>query len=196
MLAGETLMAKLLDQILVIDVESTCWQGAPPPGEVSEIIQIGMTPVDVATLERVEKRSILVKPVKSTISDFCRELTALTPDMFGNALSFREALRILKKEYHAHDRMWASWGDYDRKQFERVCAEYGYAYPFGRSHLNIKTFFSVVLVEERELGLDEACARLGLPLEGRHHRGDDDAWNIAAILCRLLEKARGGLKTP
>jgi len=27
---------------------------------------------------------------------------------------------------------------------------------------------------------------LGLPLEGTHHRGGDDAWNIAAILSALL----------
>ena len=24
------------------------------------------------------------------------------------------------------------------------------------------------------------------PLEGTHHRADDDAWNIAAILARLI----------
>lgn len=186
-------MAKLLDQILVIDVESTCWQGPPPRGEVSEIIQIGLTPVDTSTLQRLEKRSILVRPERSTISNFCRELTGLTPNMFSESVSYREALRVLKKEYSAHDRLWASWGDYDRKQFERVCDQYGYAYPFGRSHLNIKTLFSIVLAEEAELGLDEACARVNMPLEGRHHRGDDDAWNIAGLLCRLLQVARGGI---
>lgn len=189
-------MAKLLDQILVIDVESTCWDGPVPPGEVSEIIQIGLCPVDVRALQRLEKRSLLVRPVRSTISPFCRELTGLTPEMFHEALPLREALRILKKEYHAHDRLWASWGDYDRKQFERVCEEFGYGYPFGRSHLNIKTLFAVVMAEPRELGIDEACARLGLSMEGRHHRGDDDAWNIAALLCRLLEAARQGGMVP
>ena len=39
-------MAKRLDQILVIDVESTCWAGAQPEGQVSEIIEIGVCPVD------------------------------------------------------------------------------------------------------------------------------------------------------
>lgn len=183
-------MAKLLDQILVIDVESTCWTGAPPPGEISEIIQIGLCPVDVATFQRLEKRSILVRPVRSQLSDFCRQLTGLTPDMFTDALPLRDAIRILKQQYQVHDRLWASWGDYDRKQFERVCEAFGYGYPFGRSHLNIKTLFSVVTGEVRELGIDEACAKVGLPMEGRHHRGDDDAWNIAALLCWILRRAR------
>jgi inhibitor of KinA sporulation pathway (predicted exonuclease) len=37
-------------RILVIDLEATCWQGDPPPGETSEIIEIGnavLKPVDV-----------------------------------------------------------------------------------------------------------------------------------------------------
>ncbi|MFE0930127.1 hypothetical protein ACFW4O_26560 [Streptomyces mutabilis] len=28
----------------------------------------------------------------------------------------------------------------------------------------------------------------GLPLEGRHHRGVDDAWNIAALVLGLAER--------
>jgi inhibitor of KinA sporulation pathway (predicted exonuclease) len=39
--------------------------------------------------------------------------------------------------------------------------------------------------------MDQALAVLGLPLEGTHHRGGDDAWNIAAILGHLLARARG-----
>jgi inhibitor of KinA sporulation pathway (predicted exonuclease) len=34
----------------------------------------------------------------------------------------------------------------------------------------------------------QALEMLGLPLEGTHHRGDDDAWNIAGILANLLAK--------
>jgi inhibitor of KinA sporulation pathway (predicted exonuclease) len=36
-----------------------------------------------------------------------------------------------------------------------------------------------------------ALERLGLPLEGTHHRAVDDAWNIAAILSAILKKYRG-----
>ena len=90
----------------------------------------------------------------------------------------------------SQERLWASWGDYDRRQFERVCKEQGVGYPFGISHLNVKTLFAVACGSERELGLDEAYARLGLSLEGTHHRGADDAWNIAGVLCGLLRANR------
>jgi hypothetical protein len=36
-----------------------------------------------------------------------------------------EACRILAQEYQAPARLWASYGDYDRKQFERNCGEFG-----------------------------------------------------------------------
>ena len=38
--------------------------------------------------------------------------------------------------------------------------------------------------------MSEALKRMGLPLEGIHHRGGDDAWNIAAILSRVLRSSR------
>lgn len=183
-------MARQLDQILVVDVESTCWDGKPPDGQVSEIIEVGVCVVDVARLERLEKRSILIKPVRSSISAFCTELTGLTPAHFKDAGDLSGANRVLKKEYRSKERLWASWGDYDRRQFERVCSEQGVGYPFGPGHLNVKTLFGVALGLNHELGLDGAYAHLGMTMEGRHHRGDDDAWNIAGLLCRLLKEAR------
>ncbi|MEM8667206.1 MAG: 3'-5' exonuclease [Planctomycetota bacterium] len=184
-------MARSLDVILVVDLESTCWDGEPPSGQCSEIIEVGLCPVDVKTLTRLEKRSLLIKPVKSVISEFCTELTTLTPDMFTEAGSLADAVKILKKDYDSKNRLWASWGDYDRRQFERVCKDLNVGYPFGPSHLNIKSLFAAATGIGHELGLDGAYKQLGLELEGTHHRGDDDAWNIARILCRLLKKMRG-----
>lgn len=183
-------MARILDVILVVDLESTCWEGEPPPGQSSEIIEIGLCPVDLKTLTRTEKRSILVKPVQSEISEFCTQLTTLTPDMFTEAGSLADAIRVLEKEYASKDRLWASWGDYDRRQFERVCKDQGVGYPFGPSHLNVKSLFAAGIGSGHEMGLDGACKHRGITMEGTHHRGDDDAWNIAAILCRLLNSMR------
>ena len=49
-------MARKLDRILVVDVEATCWEGNPPPGQTSEIIEIGLCVLDVPTLTCVEQR--------------------------------------------------------------------------------------------------------------------------------------------
>lgn len=183
-------MARKLDQILVVDVESTCWDGPPPEGEESEIIEIGLCVVDVSDLQRLSKHSILVRPERSAISPFCTELTTLTSEMFESAGLIRDAVKRLKQEFSSKDRLWASWGDYDRRQFERVCSTAGVGYPFGITHLNVKSLFAVTLGLEHEVGLDGAYEMLNMQMEGTHHRGDDDAWNIAGILCRLLRCAR------
>ena len=53
-------MAKKLDKILVVDVEATCWDGKPPSGQESEIVEIGLCTLEVAAGERSDKQSILV----------------------------------------------------------------------------------------------------------------------------------------
>jgi inhibitor of KinA sporulation pathway (predicted exonuclease) len=45
-------MAVQLDVIIVIDVEATCWEGYPPPGQDKEIIEIGICLVDAKTTRR------------------------------------------------------------------------------------------------------------------------------------------------
>jgi hypothetical protein len=37
----------------VVDVEATCWQDGPPDGQVSEIIEIGLTTVDLSLGQRI-----------------------------------------------------------------------------------------------------------------------------------------------
>jgi inhibitor of KinA sporulation pathway (predicted exonuclease) len=183
-------MGKKLDQILVVDVESTCWEGDPPPGQESEIIEIGLCVLDVAALQRLENRSILVRPERSTVSAYCTALTTLTQAYVDDGLALREACRILRQEYRARQRIWASYGDYDRRQFKRNCRAQDIAYPFGPGHINVKSLFAVMHGLSREVGLDKALEMLGLPFEGTHHRGDDDAWNVARVLGELLRRGR------
>ena len=57
--------ARLLN---VIDVEATCWASHPPPGQVSEIIEIGLTVVNIITGERVNRHRILVRLHRSLVS--------------------------------------------------------------------------------------------------------------------------------
>ena len=66
-------------KIIVIDLEATCWEGKPPPGEISEIIEIGICVLDQATGAIDKNRGILIKPVHSAISPFCTQLTTITP---------------------------------------------------------------------------------------------------------------------
>ncbi|MFD5321512.1 exonuclease domain-containing protein [Streptomyces sp. NPDC127098] len=170
----------------VVDVEATCWTGQPPPGQVSEIIEIGLTVVDLTAGERLGRHRIVVRPARSKVSAFCTELTGLTQAEVDRGVSFAEACRLLAVEHRAGPRPWASWGDYDRGQFTRQCQATGVPYPFGRRHTNAKLAFTEGYGLRKRPGMDRALEIAGLPLEGRHHRGEDDAWNIAALVLDLV----------
>ncbi|MET8980216.1 3'-5' exonuclease [Streptomyces sp. NPDC004539] len=172
----------------VVDVEATCWPGSPPPGKVSEIIEVGLTVVDLAARERVARHRILVRPARSEVSEFCTELTGLTQREVDGGVTFAEACRRLAAEHHAGSRPWASWGDYDRLQFTRQCRATRTPYPFGRRHTNAKAAFTDAHGLRKRPGMAQALQIAGLPLEGRHHSGEDDAWNIAALVLHLAER--------
>ncbi|MFJ6012333.1 exonuclease domain-containing protein [Streptomyces sp. NPDC092952] len=213
----------------VIDIEATCWDGQPPPGAVSEIIEIGLTVVDLSAAAeaetdpddeeprtrgraargrtargkalqdgiargRVARHRILVRPARSSVSAFCTGLTGLTQAEVDTGVSFAEACRLLAAEHRAGIRPWASWGDYDRNQFVRQCRATGTPYPFGRHHTNAKIPFTAAHGLRKRPGMAQALEVAGLPLEGRHHSGADDAWNIAALV--LDTAARGAWPAP
>jgi len=184
------MLAKLIDIINIIDIESTCWNGTPPVGEQSEIIEIGVCTFDVTKLEPIEKQSILIRPVRSRVSEYCTNLTTLTQEMVDNGVTLQQACDTLKNDFLSHKRMWASWGDYDRRMLERQCREMDVHYPMEDTHLNIKNLFAITRGLSREHGLKEALDILNMPLIGTHHRGHDDAWNIGHILSRILKAGR------
>jgi inhibitor of KinA sporulation pathway (predicted exonuclease) len=188
----------------VVDVEATCWQDAVPDGQLSEIIEIGLCVVDVAGRMRVERDRILVRPVRSRVSEFCTALTGLTQEEVDAGIGFAEACTVLTDRHQASSRLWASWGDYDRKQFERQCAAAEVQYPFASRHVNAKALFAETHDRQRPLGMARALSYAGLPLDGRHHSGADDAWNIAALVLHLMDAGawsgisarRGGRAAP
>lgn len=174
----------------VVDVEATCWEGRPPDGQVNEIIEIGLTVVDLAAAKRVERHRILVKPARSQVSEFCTRLTGLTQAEVDTGVSFEEACRTLADKHRAGKRGWASWGDYDRKQFLRQCTATTVAYPYGNRHVNAKAVFAEAFGLPKPVGMAMALKVAELPLEGRHHSGEDDAWNIAALILLLVERGQ------
>ncbi|GGW68968.1 3'-5' exonuclease [Streptomyces xantholiticus] len=173
----------------VIDVEATCWDSVPPRGAVSEIIEIGLTVVDLRRGKSVGRHRILVRPVRSAVSSFCTELTGLTQAEVDKGLGFAEACRLLAAEHETGTRPWASWGDYDRHQFTRQCRATNIAYPLGSRHVNAKAVFTEAHELRKRPGMAQALEIAGLSLEGRHHCGEDDAWNIAGLILDLA--ARG-----
>ena len=172
--------------VLVIDVEATCWETTPPPGQQAEIIEIGYALLDVPLGEVRRGGSVLVRPQRSRVSAFCTSLTTLTQAQVEAGVPFGDACRYLEDTLGSCRMTWASYGDYDRKQFARQCASFGVSYPFGEAHMNVKSLFARAHGLPQEIGMAAALKLLERPLVGTHHRGSDDARNIAGILADLL----------
>ena len=187
-------MANKLDKMIVIDVESTCWEEKTPNRlQESEIIEIGICVIDLLSFSIEDSQGIFVLPQNSILSPFCTNLTTITQKMLDdNGIAFSEACSLLRNKYNTNNRLWLSWGDYDRRRVERQCGKpcYQAKYPFGPTHLNVKNLFAIELGLSREVGMIGALELLGIKLEGTHHRGMDDARNIAKIACELLKPGR------
>jgi len=185
-------MAKKLNRVLVIDVESTCWKGRPPGEQVSEIIQVGIVGVNTVTCLIEEKYNYLVEPKFSDIGEFCTKLTGINPeDVHGLGFDYIDFCREIKTKIpHLKDYTWASYGDYDRRQFERMSKLFKESYLFGPSHINIKNLFALVYGLPKEVGMMKALELLNISHTGKHHNALDDALNIAKIFIYLLRIGR------
>ncbi len=175
------------DEIVLVDIEATCWKHRPPEGQQNEIIEVGLCVLNLADGELSPPRSIIVRPQRSKVSAFCTRLTSITQSMVDAGMSFYDACAIIQSDYALPNRIWASWSDYDLKMFTRQCTETGVAYPFGPRYVNLKTVFAQVNGLEQEIGLARAMKSSGMLWEGRHHRGVDDAWNLGRLLQWLLQ---------
>lgn len=173
------------EPFLIIDVEATCWESRLDHQVENEIIEIGAAIVD-AQNEIVWNAGWFVRPILNPIlSDFCMKLTSITQTDVNRApllpaiIEELAATQLRISGRQLSEIPFVSWGNYDRNQFKRDCERHRIRYPFG-PHVNLKTHFAAKHGGRRR-GVKEALVVLGLEFEGTHHRGKDDAHNIARI---------------
>ncbi len=175
---------------LVVDLEATCDdRNAIPRGE-NETIEIGAVLVDGGSLSPIAEQMIFVRPVvHPDLTPFCTELTTITQDMVDHAMGFPEALaRLVAFGTRA---LFCSWGNYDRNQLAADARRHGIPMPFP-DHWNLKDGYAMRAGSRKGLGTMAALHRLGIQPEGTHHRGIDDARNIAKMLPYILGRATPG----
>ncbi|MFC1718710.1 exonuclease domain-containing protein [Candidatus Poribacteria bacterium] len=170
---------------LIIDLEATCWKRNEGHYGENEIIEIGAVVIgdDYEIVEEIQR---FVRPVRNPVlSDFCKRLTSITQADVDSADPFPNVLRGFQAEaervsgQRLRDLIFCSWGDYDRNQLKRDCQYHRLTYPFGR-HRNVKKEFARNH-RIKPVGIPGALKILGIQFEGNHHRGIDDARNIARI---------------
>ena|SRR5439155_14851721 len=175
------------DYYLIVDVEATCSNDGAVPRQEMEIIEIGAAMQSSRTFEIDSEFQSFVRPVRHPqLTEFCSELTGIKQGQVADAPPLPLALEAMKKWMYAFDdSLFCSWGDYDRNQFIQDCEYHRVGYPFRSGHLNLKAQLSQSMNLRKKLGIAEALRHFGLNFEGSHHRGLDDARNIARIVRRV-----------
>jgi inhibitor of KinA sporulation pathway (predicted exonuclease) len=117
-------------------------------------------------------------------------LTSITQEQVADAPLFPLAFAAFLDWIGTGPYRLCSWGRYDVAQFQLDCRRHGVPFPpsLEEDHLNLKTAFAAWR-GVRRCGLATALDHLGLRLEGSHHRGIDDARNIARIAQLVLDPA-------
>jgi len=180
-------MARKLDRIYIVDVEATCWKEKPPDGQISEIIQVGIVEFNLPSGNISSKVSYNIRPQYSKVSEFCTELTGITPEELEGEKNFSQVYDMIKERFpHLENYTWASYGDYDRKHFKEMSHLHKRAYLFGGTHLNIKNLFALKWGLSKEVDLKKALKILNKELVGQHHNALDDALNTIEIFKACL----------
>lgn len=174
---------------LVIDFEATCCDHGTVPRHEMEIIEFGVVMTD-AGFRIVDEFQRFVKPVRHPVlTPFCTTLTSIRQQDVDGAPTFPECVDAFRAWLCRYsDFAFCSWGDYDRNQLQQDCDFHRIPNPVSAPHRNVKLLFSEHQSLKKKYGLDGAIAKTGLSFSGTHHRGIDDARNIA----RLLPYAFGG----
>ena len=172
-----------IHHFMVVDFEATCSDSQEFPREEMEIIEVGAVMVEADTLETVSEFQSFVRPVRHKfLTTFCQKLTTIeqsdvdAADEFGTVLQSFEswAARFPNLEF-------CSWGAYDRNQLAQDCSYHGLEAP-NWPHRNLKKLFINRQALGEPCGMDAALRKVGIELQGTHHRGIDDARNIAKLL--------------
>jgi len=187
---------KDLSEIIVMDLEATCWRTKEEQGDQpQEVIEIGVAILPKGDLVPIRQDSIIVKPRYSIVSEFCTELTSLTQADVDKGIDAADAYEKLWSKYHTGEKLVACWGTWDFDHIKREVNDKSLRNPIGILRLDVKSFYAFVKGLDKGTGMMEALDQLKIKHEGKHHRGNDDAYNIAKILGELVKGARASICT-
>ncbi len=170
---------------LIIDLEATCWENHRHK-ENMETIEIGAVLIN-NDYKIIGEYQTFIKPIKnSKLSEFCKDLTSIKQEHIDNAeifpIVFKKFIQWAerKSKHNIADIIFCSWGYYDKKQLIKDCELHNVKYPF-QIHYSIKHKFAEIKKLKKPKGMKNTLQMCKIPLKDTHHRGIDDAKNIAKI---------------
>lgn len=167
-----------------------------------EIIEIGLTIIDLSRKSLLKTYSIPIQPglswiskdlSKDRVSDEIHELTGWTyGKLMKQGIPFKDACDRISNRYGGKGRLLITDTDNEAVVFENHCFVNWfdvdhYFYPFGDDVLNVSTLFKIKTGIFDNLSLENMLGWYGLSFEGKQHRADSDSRNIARLFLEITK---------
>lgn len=190
---------------IVFDLEATCWDDkdtengyVPIARDVDQINAMEVIEIGAVAMKHTDEGLVLldeydafVKPVDyPELSPFCKQLTSIQQrdvDMAGDVHDvFPEFIEWARS--FTGEAKFVSWGMFDKAIFERMNKYQGKNLDidyFRKNHFSAKHRWRKM--GGPNAGLKRALKYFKMEFVGNHHRGIDDAKNIARIFNEIFD---------
>ena len=183
---------------LVVDIEATCDEGKRTFPD-QEVIEIGGVLLDSEFNEMHRFHSFVRPTTCPVLSDYCKDLTGITQANVDQSFMFREVWpKFVGFATRIPNPVFCSWSRFDwnllSKECERSNMWFAFQGRFDDERSNMWFAFQGRFDDlskrftkryGRRKGHRGAMKIMGIKPEGSHHRGLDDALNIAKM-CPVL----------
>lgn len=175
------------DYLIVLDFEATCWDNSSE----HEIIEFPSVVIDIKNRTILDDRiEQFVKPSGTPkLSQFCKNLTSITQEQVNGGMTLSQALKNHAQFVAKYpNSLLVTAGDWDLKTMLPMDCKYNnLSIPtYYKRWANVKHPYKHLYKSTKKTSMVSMLNDLNIPLEGTHHRGIDDCYNIAKICVRML----------
>ncbi|MBK7232862.1 MAG: exonuclease domain-containing protein [Saprospiraceae bacterium] len=176
--------------LLVFDLEATCWNSNGTALRKQEIIEIGACILD--EYGRVESTfQSFVKPqMNPFLSNYCMQLTTITQEEIDKAKSFPKVLESFIDWANPEDEdyIFCAWGDADKDLLKSDAQSFNLDISWLKPYIDIKARYHRNRQLSKLQGLDRVMHTNGFHFEGQRHRAIYDALNLAKLVAKYKEE--------
>ena len=173
---------------IIYDLEATCWKTeSERSGRTQEIIEIGALKIN--EYGKVDSRfESFIRPViHPQLSVFCTQLTGISQVEVNQADIFPLVVKDFQDWIGLNDEedyLLCSWGFFDQRAMAKNCLLHDMEDSWTKEHISLKHQYPRIKGLPYAIGLKTAVEKEGYEFEGAHHRGIDDAINLAKIFLK------------
>ncbi len=171
---------------IVLDLETTCWDGAPLADQ-REIIEIGAYKLD-AFGDIVDEYVQYVQPILTpSLSMYCKQLTGIEQEAIDSARPWSSVSADFV-EWMDDPELIIAWGKYDRTIIQADCRLHDVDSSWIDNYLDLKRSYRLLKGYQSSKSLQRAVEREFGEWEGEMHRALPDAYYTAKIYARYLRE--------